>query len=260
MAGELKKMKSWFDSNKLTLNLNKTKFIIFGNRTYNTQKRLTIDNIEIERVNEIKFLGVIIDSKLSWKSHIQYITAKIAKSIAILHKVKHLINQSSLYTLYCSFILPYITYCVEVWGNTYKTNTETGFKLQKKAIRIINNRTNREPSNPLFIKLKALKFMDMVNLKTLLIMHKANQNQLPLGIQKLFQKRENKHNLRGLCFFKKQPVRTTTKTHCVSVKGVNLWNKCSEKMKTCRSFKQFKQIYINLTLSRYKSEMEANLN
>lgn len=116
-----------------------------------------IDNIEIEKVNEIKFLGVVIDSKLSWKSHKQYITAKIAKSIAILQKVKYLLNQSSLYTLSCSFILPYITYCVEVWGNTYKTNTETIFRRQKRAIRIVNKSTCREPSNPLFIKLKEIQ-------------------------------------------------------------------------------------------------------
>ena len=130
---EMKKLQSWFDTNKLTLNLSKTKYIIFGNRPTNTDKNLTINNIEIERVNEIKFLGVIIDNKLSWKPHIMYIKSKMSKSLAVLYKVKDFINQSSLYTLYCSFILPYIIYCVEVWGNTYKTNTDPIFILQKKS-------------------------------------------------------------------------------------------------------------------------------
>jgi len=82
-----------------------------------------INGIELERVFEIKFLGVVIDNKLSWKLHINYIKTKISKSLAILNKAKDLLNQASLNMLYCSFILPYMTYCVEVWGNTYKTNT-----------------------------------------------------------------------------------------------------------------------------------------
>lgn len=96
-----------------------------------------INDVEIERVSEIKFLGVIIDNKLCWKPHITYIKAKMSKSIAILYKVKDLLNQKSLYTLYCSVVVPYITYCVEVWGNTYKTNTNPIVMLQKRAIRIV---------------------------------------------------------------------------------------------------------------------------
>ena len=62
---ELNRIKIWFDENKLTLNLSKTKFIIFGNRPTNTEKKLMINGIELERVSEIKFLGVLIDNKLS---------------------------------------------------------------------------------------------------------------------------------------------------------------------------------------------------
>ena len=91
---EMKKLQSWFDTNKLTLNLSKTKYIIFGNRPTNTDKNLTINNIEIERVNEIKFLGVIIDNKLSWKPHIMYIKSKMSKSLAVLYKVKDFFYKS----------------------------------------------------------------------------------------------------------------------------------------------------------------------
>ena len=164
---ELNSMKIWFDENKLTLNLSKTKCIIFGNRPTNTEKKLMINGIELERVSEIKFLGVLIDNKLSWKPHINYIKAKISKSIAILNKTKYLLNKTSLYTLYCSFILPYMTYCVEIWGNTYKTNIHPIFILQKRAIRIIHKTAYREPTNPLFVQLKTLTFLDLIDYKTI---------------------------------------------------------------------------------------------
>ncbi len=177
------------------------------------------NNVVIERVSKIKFLGIIIDNKLCWKPHINYIKTKISKSIAVLYKVKDFLNQASLYTLYCSFILPYISYCVEVWGNTYKTNTKPIFILQKRAIRIVNKTTYRETTNPLFIKLKALKFNDLVDFKTAQIMYKAKNKLLPSSIQELFKFQENRYSLRGTNQFKNQLVRY----HCITVKGVTLW-------------------------------------
>ena len=91
-----------------------------------------INEVEVERVSAITFLRVIRDNNLNWKPHISYTKNKISKSIAILYKVKDFLNEKSLYTLYCSLVLPYITYCVEVWGNTYKTNTNQILCFKKK--------------------------------------------------------------------------------------------------------------------------------
>lgn len=73
LENELNNLKTWFDHNKLKLNLSKTKFIIFGKCTYSTNSKLTINNTELDRVSEIKFLGVIIHHKLSWIPDITYI-------------------------------------------------------------------------------------------------------------------------------------------------------------------------------------------
>lgn len=70
VADGLMKLKSCFDSNKLTLNLNKIHSIWKSVKKKNLQKTLLINYIEIERVNETTPLAVIIDSKVSWKSHI----------------------------------------------------------------------------------------------------------------------------------------------------------------------------------------------
>jgi len=74
-------------SNKLTLNIRKTKCIVFGTPLLNRIGKLMINEVEIERVSAIKFLGVIIDNNLNWKPHISYTENKISKSIAILYKV-----------------------------------------------------------------------------------------------------------------------------------------------------------------------------
>ncbi len=149
----LEKLKQWFDVNKLSLNLNKTKFMLFGNRTIPVDTvQIMIDNVHIERVYENKFLGVILDHKICWKPHINHIRTKLAKSVAILGRTRYMLDYKSLHILYSSLVLPYLYYCVEVWGNTYKSNLQPLFKLQKRAIRIAHNVGYKEHMNTLFLK------------------------------------------------------------------------------------------------------------
>ncbi len=84
---------------------------------------------------ENTFLGVIIDHKLCWKSHINHVKTKMSKSIAILNRIKHILNEKTIYIYtYCSvLIVPYITFCVVVWGHTYKTNLNSIYRLQKSS-------------------------------------------------------------------------------------------------------------------------------
>ena len=111
---ELKTLKKWFDINKLSLNVSKTKFIIFGNRKLSNQIKIKFADVEIEQVQDTKFLGITIDNKLNWKTHINNLRTKVSKTIAILYKMKPILDQKSLHLLYCSLVLPHISYCVEV--------------------------------------------------------------------------------------------------------------------------------------------------
>lgn len=83
---------------------------------------LTINEVAIERIYETKFLCILIDHKLSWKPYIRYVCSKISRSIEIINKTKYLIPQKALHILSCAIIMPYLSYCIEVWGNTYESN------------------------------------------------------------------------------------------------------------------------------------------
>ena len=78
---EMDKLSIWFKANKLSLNLKKTKFMVFKPR----QKRsicniqISIDNQNIVKVKDTNFLGVILDESLNWKSEISHIANKVAK-------------------------------------------------------------------------------------------------------------------------------------------------------------------------------------
>lgn len=103
------------------MNINKTKIKMFGNRNKMSEQRISIDGTQIEIVSENTFLGVIIDSKLSWKPHVRHIKTKISKSLSIINKAKLYLDENALRTLYCTLVLPYLTFCVEVWGILTRT-------------------------------------------------------------------------------------------------------------------------------------------
>ena len=99
----------YFNMNKLSLNESKTKYMIFTKRKYSSCPTiLTINDTVIERVNNIKFLGVVLNDRLNWQDHKLYIRAKISKNIGILNKCRKILKLNDLIPLYNSFILPYL--------------------------------------------------------------------------------------------------------------------------------------------------------
>ena len=126
-------LNQWFGANKLSLNVKKTKYIIFKpsigsqNRVVNNQL-LTINNQPIERISNtsdnksFKFLGIHVDENITWKHHINYICTKISRSNYIINKVKRIIPVSCLQTLYHSIIQCHLNYGIQTWGSSNQLN------------------------------------------------------------------------------------------------------------------------------------------
>ena len=98
-----------------------------------------MNGLNLSRVFVTKFLGVhnFMDSKLDWNYHIEIVRNKVAKNVSVMNRVKHVLTSSALYSLYCTFVMPYLTYCCEVWGNNYKTRIQSLFILQKELLEFV---------------------------------------------------------------------------------------------------------------------------
>ena len=116
----------------------------------------------IFRINSTTFLGVIIDDKLKWTAHIQYIKNKLSKSIGIMYKCRNYFDKDTMRNLYFSFIYPYLTYCVEIWGNACNIHLDPIVKLQNKCIRTITYSSYLEHTQPLFDSLNILCFHKLI--------------------------------------------------------------------------------------------------
>ena len=158
MNRELLKVSRWLKLNKLSLNIDKTHFMIFKRRRQNveTVPEIYIDSNSIHQVSNTKFLGVYSDEHLTWNAHILYISGKISKGIGVLKKAKQYLNNTTLHLLYYTFIYPYLGYCNIIWGNTYSTYLSKLVILQKKIVRLIANLRFRAHTSDSFKKLKIL--------------------------------------------------------------------------------------------------------
>ena len=237
---ELNKLNTWFAVNKLSLNVSKTNYMLFSRSKINFEIKILINDNVIERVFVTKFLGVLIDEKLKWQEHINLVRSKVVKNISVLYKFKHIFDHNALRILYCSLILPYLTYCVEVWGNSFKSHLAKIEIIQKRAVRIICGARHLEHTSKLFGDLKLLKFTDIIKHRTLLFMYKAYNNLLPVNLQKMFTVVGNAyHDTRQVKNFKCRFARTQLKAMVISVKGVKLWNSLDKGLCECHNINIF---------------------
>ena len=139
---ELSKIASWFTFNKLLINSTKCSYTLFGPKilTNNIPNlNIKICNTILPKSTSIKFLGITIKDNLTWDDHINTISIKINKTIGILHKIKHKINNETLLLLYYSLIYPHLTYCNILWGNSPDAHLRTLKKTQNRFIRLFLN-------------------------------------------------------------------------------------------------------------------------
>ena len=163
VSTELDKLHSWFQVNKLSLTIGKTNFMIFGNKQCEDNHVVSINGMNIKRVYVTKFLGVHIYSHLNWGEHINHIKSKISKKYV--YNAKSYAFNSALYSLYSTLVMPYLNYCCEIWGNTYKSRIQPMHIIQNRSIRICQRADYRSHSRPFFYQVKILNVHDMVNFK-----------------------------------------------------------------------------------------------
>ena len=225
---ELKKVDVWMKSNKLSVNIEKTNYIIFksNRKTVATNFSLCFGNKLLEQKKTIKFLGVYIDEHLTWKDHISYISKTISKSVGIMHRSRFNLSSKTKLSLYYTLIYPYIIYCNLAWSSTYVTNLNRIFYLQKRAVRIITNAEFRDHSDPLFTQLGILDIFKVNSLYVARFMFCYKNLMLPPILLNLFITNNEVHNYntRTAENYRPHACRTNLKQFTILFQGPKIWN------------------------------------
>lgn len=168
---ELENLTEYLKRHYLNLNIDKTNFISFKTIQSNMteEPNIYVGSDYIGKTNSTKFLGIWVDSKLTWNDHVNKILPKINSGIYALSKMSTLCNEHTLKTIYHSYIHSHIAFGICLYGATKKENLNRILKLQKKAIRIILKLSYGQSVKEYFKTLKILTVYGQYIFDTILV-------------------------------------------------------------------------------------------
>jgi len=235
----------WFKVNKLSLNLDKTCYSLFGLNHKNTiAQTLYINGKVILNVESCKYLGILIDSDLKWKGHITYIHNKLVKFVIIFYKIRSKLPPEILRLIYFAFVHSHLSYGIEIYGNTTANHLSELLVLNNRLLRILQHKPFKTHTTDLYNTYFTLPLQLMHTYQILVFMHRYvhHRNELPVIFSTYFE--ENKlihhHDTRHKHDFHTHLVHTEFGKRSIKYKGCILWNSLPVDIKAIRSCHSFK--------------------
>ena len=238
----LQNVQNWVVQNGLKLNISKTKYMIFTNKA-RQDINVNISGVRVEQSTSERFLGVMIDSNLNWIRHINLLSTKISRNAGILYKLKGLVPDTTLKTIYNSFVQSHLNYCSTVWGMGSENSLKKLFSAQKKAIRGTDNKFNnyfydksvgKSPchTKEFFVRLNILTLPNLISKNCLMMMHKIYLNVTPPHIHNMFKivNRNNNNSRRDPVYFEIPYYRLKSSDKTLTYKGPILYNNIVNKL------------------------------
>ena len=243
---ELTKIKAWLNQNKLTLNVQKTSYMIFSGKNNNYSFNIKFGGEELHQCSEFKYLGVILDDRMSWMPHIRKLEKKISSSVWALSRLRSLVPETTMRRIYYGLLHPHFKYCISCWGGATTNKLKKLISLQKRAIKTICLAKRRDSPSPLFQRLCILKLKDLYKFQIALIMHKTIHNEWAGDFSPIAASSTHSHNTRFASKSTFQIPIAKSELFKKSLKfiGPYIWNSLPEEFKSLNvmSFKlQYKK-------------------
>ena len=122
VQNELDKVDTWTRSDRLSINYNKTAYMILtATHSQNCNFEIFMNGVRIQQTDSIKYLGVITDNKLSWKPRISSLRRNFSQACGVVCKMRHFADIKILHLIYFSLFHSHLQYCIFDWGRAYKT-------------------------------------------------------------------------------------------------------------------------------------------
>ena len=215
----------------------------------------TFDFGAIPLTDNIKYLGIKIDSKLNFKTHISKVQSKLSKGVGILYKLNKLLPTRTLITLYYALIFPHLMYGIIIWGSinsSYLTSLQT---LQNKAIRAIAKLKSKDRVTPIYKQYNLLKTNHIYKLEIVKFMHHFHTKSLPFIFTDYFMYLKDCHHHKTRIsdrtnFF--LPYYSLSRLQsCIKYSGVRQWNCILENINKL-AHKNFVMAYKKVLTDQYK--------
>lgn len=178
----------WLQSNILTLNVNKTKYIAFAHRP-NLLPDTSLNIIAHEcnaqlsscscpnllRTDKIKYLGITIDQSLTFKPHLEILVSRLRKLIYIFKTLRHTADRKTMKMIYYALCQSIIDYCITSWGGACKSHIIEVERAQRAILKVGAGLPFRFPSHDLYKEWDVLTVRQAFILHTVLMKHSQLQ-------------------------------------------------------------------------------------
>lgn len=241
---DLERINEWLNLNKLKINIGKTKYMVLNLRGRNMDDNcIQMGGNIIEKVHSMKYLGFIIDDKLNFHEHVEYLCKKIAKKIGFLSRISNKLNYMDKITVYQTIIAPHFEYCASILFSCTKGDIEKLQVLQNRAMRKILkcHKFTSEAS-----MLEALCWMSVaqrIRYKTMMLVYKIRNNRVPNSMVEhvSYVGDSHKYLLRNNEDFRiKRTMKAKTKDTIFN-KGLSEFNNLPSDLKNEKSLIKFKR-------------------
>ena len=186
---ELATLSDWFRANKLTLNVDKSVFLLFNRKGHGNIKQLKLGDSLINPVSSTKFLGVWMDDQLNWKTHLNKLLSKLKCGLGMLQRSRELLSLKAKKLLYYGQLHSHLCYGLGVWGPMLSVGQTTQLcTLQRKCSRLIDSSLSTSET---FKKLQILTVPDLIKLEQCKLGYKLCNGLLPTVLTRLMMHDSN---------------------------------------------------------------------
>jgi hypothetical protein len=206
------------------------------------------------RVEVVRYLGFVIDSRLSWQYHILYVRDKVNKGLGMLRRSCHVFPRDCLRLIYFAFVYPYLSTGIQFWGVSTKYNLDMLRTVQKACIRRIVNESYTAHCTPIAKSLEILLLDDLYTFSVACFMHNIFYNCICNVVSSLFKRTNETHTINTrqseFDFYVPQSNVTSCRWFIVT-QGPFVWNNLPEHVKSCVKFPVFKTIVKSMLFDDY---------
>ena len=197
---EVNKIHDWLLANQLSVHYSdKTQYMLIHRTNLKDGTELSMNfelymgDQKIERTDNYKYLGIMVDDKLNWKLQINTLCTKLSSVCGILSKVRHYLGRKSLMLIYNSLFDSRLRYGILGWGTASEQSLSKLSTLQNKAVRLITFSSFRSSAAPLYSNLKILPLNEQLFLQRSTFMHCLYFNNLPFLLKGYCHKPEHRY-------------------------------------------------------------------
>jgi len=257
----ISKISSWMSANKLVLNEDKTVYMTFSlKNTINNNLNLMLNSIPLKPADSVKFLGVILDNKLNWITHIDEIYSKLIKLTSLFYKLRNKLPPNILKDIYFSMIHSKLIYGIEIYANTYVTHLEKLITLNNKILRILQFKLSKSHRADLYLEYNTLPINLLFKYKISTFIHKCiyNKGLLPLIFQNYLSLNNSvhSHNTRTKDLVHVSQVNKFYGSRSINILGARIWNNLPHIIASISSIISFEKTAKEYFLSELKCSSE----